>query len=68
MRIDPALRAQKIRQWNVPVWWPLWLLGALGLAAIGLIWRVAQQRDRRTALAAAAIQDGAQRGTKENQP
>src|SRR3546814_13363762 len=28
-RIDPALRAQKIKQWNAPVWWPLWLLAAL---------------------------------------
>ncbi len=54
LRIDPALRAQKIRQWNAPVWWPLWLLGALGLLAAGLVWGAARRRDRRTALAGGA--------------
>lgn len=50
LRIDPAVRAQKIRQWNVPVWWPIWVLAALIILSAGLIWRTARQRDRRTAL------------------
>lgn len=49
-RIDPALRAEKIKEWNQPVWWPLWLLG--GLITVGgfLAWRTARNRDRATAL------------------
>ncbi|MCU0940607.1 MAG: ABC transporter substrate-binding protein, partial [Burkholderiaceae bacterium] len=27
MRVDPALRARRIAEWNRPVWWPLWLIG-----------------------------------------
>lgn len=49
-RIDPALRAQKIREWNQPVWWPLWLLGGLFVAGGLLAWRTARKRDRATAL------------------
>lgn len=45
-RIDSAQRATAIREWNNPVWWPLWLVAALALAGVGMIWRVARQRDR----------------------
>jgi len=48
-RIDPAQRAAAIRQWNSPVWWPLWLIGAGGLMGVGLVWRVARQRDQAVA-------------------
>lgn len=50
-RIDPELRARKIKEWNQPVWWPLWLLA--GLVAVGglLAWQTARKRDRATALA-----------------
>jgi len=49
-RIDPALREQKIKAWNAPLWWPLWLLAA-ALAAGGLLaWRVARRRDRASAV------------------
>jgi oligopeptide transport system substrate-binding protein len=34
-RIDSALREQKRREWNQPVWWPA-LLGALALIAFAL--------------------------------
>lgn len=50
-RIDPALRARKIEQWNAPVWWPLWLLAAVALAGAGWAWRLARRRDRATAVA-----------------
>lgn len=49
-RINPALRAEKIAQWNAPVWWPLWLL--VGLALLGLVpaYRVIRRRESATAL------------------
>lgn len=56
-RIDPARRASAIRQWNSPVWWPLWLIAAGALVGVGLIWRVARQRDQ--AVARRAITKGA---------
>lgn len=50
LKIDPAQRAQRIAQWNTPVWWPLWVL--LAALAIGVYpaWRVLQRRERATAL------------------
>lgn len=51
LRLDSALRASKLSGWNVPLWWPLWLLGGLVLLGVGLAWRVAAKRDRATALA-----------------
>jgi len=54
LRVDPDLRTQKIRQWNPPLWWPLWLL-ALGIVAvIWPAWRAQQRRERQTALPTAA--------------
>ncbi|SHI23254.1 ABC-type transport system, substrate-binding protein [Pollutimonas bauzanensis] len=50
-RIDPALRAQKIKEWNTPRWWPLWLLAAVFAFGAYLAWRTARRRDRATALA-----------------
>jgi ABC-type transport system substrate-binding protein len=50
-RIDPALRAQKIKEWNAPLWWPLWLLaGLLGAGGV-MAWQVARRRDKAPALA-----------------
>jgi len=49
-RIDSNLRAQKIKSWNVPRWWPLWVLVVLAALGAGLAWRVARVRDRATAL------------------
>ncbi len=34
MRIDPALRVEKIQEWNKPVYWPLFLIAALLLALV----------------------------------
>ncbi|NYT81223.1 ABC transporter substrate-binding protein [Alcaligenaceae bacterium] len=52
-RIDPALRARKIQEWNAPGWWPLWLAG-IAIVAGGLAaWRAARRRDHATALARA---------------
>lgn len=50
-RLDPQLRAQKIKEWNVPYWWPLWVLAGLLVVGGGFAWRLARQRDNATALA-----------------
>lgn len=50
-RIDPDLRAQKIKEWNEPYWWPLWLLAAVLALGGYMAWRTARRRDRATALA-----------------
>ncbi|MEO6959839.1 MAG: peptide ABC transporter substrate-binding protein, partial [Burkholderiaceae bacterium] len=49
-RIDPALRAEKIAQWNAPVWWPLWLLAGLALLGLYPAYRVIKRRESATAL------------------
>jgi hypothetical protein len=49
MKVDPALRAQKIAQWNRPVWWPVWLIaGVLMLAGVPAV-RLWRRRERETA-------------------
>ena len=50
LKIDSALRADRVAQWNSPVWWPLWLLLALAVIAIYPAWRMVQRRERSTAL------------------
>jgi len=51
LRIDPELRAQKVAQWNRPIWWPLPVL----LLVLGLLiwpaWRMLKRQQQRTALA-----------------
>lgn len=58
IRIDPALRAQKIREWNQPVWWPVPVL----LIVLGLLvwpaWRAVRRQRYRTAVS----QDDQRRG------
>ena len=50
LRIDSELRAQKIAQWNRPIWWPLPVL----LVVLGLLiwpaWRMLKLQQQRTAL------------------
>jgi len=49
MKVDPVLRAQKIAQWNRPVWWPVWtIVGVLLLAVIPAV-RLWKRRERETA-------------------
>ena len=57
MKIDSALRVQKINVWNPPVWWPLGLL----LALLGLVvwpaWRALRKQDRQTAFGDVTLGD-----------
>ncbi|MDO9026017.1 ABC transporter substrate-binding protein [Zwartia sp.] len=46
MKIDTALRAKKIAEWNVPVWWPLGVLIALLAAILWPAWRVLRRQER----------------------
>jgi len=49
MRIDPALRAQKIADWNKPIWWPLALIALAALAVLVPAVRAWRRRERETA-------------------
>ncbi|HOE42139.1 MAG TPA: ABC transporter substrate-binding protein [Rhodoferax sp.] len=50
LRLDPALRAKKIAQWNRPVWWPLPLILLLLLGAVVPAWFAWHRREQETAL------------------
>jgi len=45
-RLDTAQRAAAIREWNRPVWWPAWLLAAVAVFGVVVLWRTARNRDR----------------------
>lgn len=54
MKIDPALRAKKVNEWNSPLWWPL---GAFALFLALIIWpsyRALKARERQTAFGRAS--------------
>ena len=46
LKLDTSLRAEKIREWNQPVWWPLILLALGGAAAAALLIRAVKKRSR----------------------
>jgi ABC-type transport system substrate-binding protein len=54
LRIDPQLRAAKIREWNRPVWWPVWLIALVLLAALVPAIRAYRRRERENAARALA--------------
>jgi hypothetical protein len=49
LRLDPKLRAKKIREWNSPVWWPIPLLILALLAAVLPAWRLWRLREQENA-------------------
>ncbi|OVZ62989.1 peptide ABC transporter substrate-binding protein [Pigmentiphaga sp. NML080357] len=50
LKIDPALRASKIAEWNRPVWWPVALAAALLVLLALPAWRMVRRRDRAVAV------------------
>jgi ABC-type transport system substrate-binding protein len=44
VRVDPVVRAQKISQWNDPVWWPLLLLAGVVALLIWPAWRTLKRQ------------------------
>ena len=51
-RLDPAMRAELVRQWNPPHFWPLWLIVAAFLLGLWPAWRAFKARERTNALGA----------------
>ena len=51
LRVDAAERTQRIAEWNRPVWWPLLVLLAGGLAVLALTRRAWRAREVATARA-----------------
>jgi hypothetical protein len=49
LRLDPVLRAQKIKEWNKPVWWPLPFIGLVLAALVAPAWFAWRRRERQTA-------------------
>jgi len=49
MKVDPALRAARIAEWNRPVWWPLALMALALVAAVLPAFRAWKRRERETA-------------------
>ncbi len=49
LRLNPQLRAQKIAEWNKPIWWPLPLILLALIAAIVPAWFAWKRREQQTA-------------------
>jgi ABC-type transport system substrate-binding protein len=45
LRIDASKRDALRKQWNQPLFWPLWLLGVTLLGSGWLLWRLLRQRE-----------------------
>jgi len=62
LRVDPQLRAQKVAEWNRPLWWPVWLIALALAAALLPALRAYRRRERENAartLAGSAAPAGA---------
>ena len=49
MKVDPALRAAKIAEWNRPIWWPAVLIMLALMAAVVPAFRTWKRRERENA-------------------
>lgn len=57
LRLDPQLRAQKIAEWNKPVWWPMPLIVLFLILAIVPAWIAWRRREQETAARTLARKD-----------
>jgi ABC-type transport system substrate-binding protein len=64
LRVDPQLRAQKVAEWNRPVWWPVWLIVLALVAAVLPALRAYRRRERENA-ARTLARDAALAGAAE---
>ena len=55
MKVDPALRAAKIAQWNNPIWWPVVVILLVLLAAVVPAFRTWKRRERENAARSLAV-------------
>ena len=55
MKVDPALRAAKIAQWNNPIWWPVVVIVLVLLAAVVPAFRTWKRRERENAARGLAV-------------
>lgn len=56
MKLDPALRVEKIAEWNRPVFWPLAVIVVLLALVLGVSWRTLRRAQRQTAFGTPAAQ------------
>jgi len=49
LRLDPALRARMIAEWNKQIWWPIPLIAIVLVAAAVPAWFAWRRRERETA-------------------
>jgi hypothetical protein len=49
LRVDAPLRAQKIAEWNRPVWWPVALIALALVAGVVPAFRAYRRRERENA-------------------
>lgn len=55
MKVDPALRAAKIAEWNRPIWWPVVVIVLVLLAAVVPAFRTWKRRERENAARGLAV-------------
>ncbi|MVW70558.1 ABC transporter substrate-binding protein [Bordetella sp. 15P40C-2] len=59
IKLDPELRVEKIKEWNTPRWWPLWLVALAIALAIWPSYRALKRRERQTAFDTSVDSPGA---------
>ncbi len=57
LRLDTGLRAERIREWNRPVWWPLFILAAGAAGLLAALIRLLKKKSARTAFSENAGRD-----------
>jgi len=56
MKLDSALRVEKIAEWNRPIFWPLAVIVFLLVLVLGISWRTLRRAQRQTAFGTPAAQ------------